>query len=276
MAPVPARYELHDGRILTWSLETHLVDHCNLRCASCCTLSPELPPWFADPADLERDLAALRPVLAPHLFKLTGGEPLLHPGICEILEVVRSSEIGGEVSVTTNGFLLGRIPERFWRLVDRVTISLYSSRPLPAEAVDEARRIGAAHGVTITVKEIDAFQRLDPPVPHDALAARAVHQGCWLRSRCHSVYRGRFYVCTRPPHLEQHLASRGRGEGLDVRDGVPLDAPELGRAILAALESAEPLASCRHCLGASGPWEAHRQEGRVVRRRGARWAPDGT
>ena len=49
-------YELVSGRIKTRSLESHIVDHCNLHCWGCCSLSPYLPPWFMDPADLERDL----------------------------------------------------------------------------------------------------------------------------------------------------------------------------------------------------------------------------
>ena len=43
------RYDVVDGRVRTRALEAHVIDHCNLKCAECCSLSPLLPPWFARP-----------------------------------------------------------------------------------------------------------------------------------------------------------------------------------------------------------------------------------
>ncbi|MGP1667113.1 MAG: hypothetical protein ACTS5I_14665, partial [Rhodanobacter sp.] len=54
--PMERNYRVQDGRILTRSLEAHIVDHCNLTCAECCSLSPLLPAWLADPDALARDL----------------------------------------------------------------------------------------------------------------------------------------------------------------------------------------------------------------------------
>ena len=88
MAP---QYDVSDGRILTWALETHVVEHCNLRCANCCTLSPELPSWWVDPDELRRDLERAAGALRPHVFKLTGGEPLLHPELLRCLDAARAS-----------------------------------------------------------------------------------------------------------------------------------------------------------------------------------------
>ena len=89
----PVRYAVAAGRILTWSLEAHLVDHCNLRSAHCCTLSPEFPARLVDPAALQRDLALAAGALRPHVFKLTGGEPLLHPDLPACLRAARGSGI---------------------------------------------------------------------------------------------------------------------------------------------------------------------------------------
>ena len=112
-------YELVAGRVQTHSLEAHIVDHCNLRCWGCCSLSPYLPRWCADPSDLEHDLGLARRILAPQIFKLVGGEPLLHPALDECLTVCRRSGIAPIVSLTTTGFLLPRASEYFWEARSR-------------------------------------------------------------------------------------------------------------------------------------------------------------
>ena len=253
-------YEVGDGRVLTWSLETHLTDHCNLRCAQCCTLSPHLPPRAVSPEALARDLYRAAAVLRPHVFKLTGGEPLLHPEIVRCVEIARASGIASQVSMTTNGLLLPRAPDALFELLDRLTLSVYSSTPLPERTVDTVAARCARHGVLLTVKRIDRFGRMtpEPPFVSDE-RARAVYASCWLKVRCHLLHQGRFYACTRPPHLQAYLAARGYPNTLATIDGVSLDEPDLLRKLLRYLESEEPLASCRHCLGAEGGWIAHRQ-----------------
>jgi len=251
----PMRYEISGARVLTWALETHLVDHCNLRCQHCCTLSPQRPPRFVRVQDLARDLAQAASVLKPSLFKLTGGEPLLHPALVECLHAVRRSGISEQVSLTSNGLLLPQAPDAVFRLLDRLTVSVYASAPLPEAVLARVAERCQTHGVLLTVKRIDRFQQMDPPAPHAIREARRVFANCWLRNRCHLIRDGRFYTCTRPPHLGAHLGL----PSLPEADGVVLAGPDPLRRLLASLESEQPLDSCRHCLGASGPWQAHRQ-----------------
>ena len=95
--PMERNYRVQDGRVQTRSLEAHIVDHCNLTCAECCSLSPLLPAWLADSDAFLKDLGKAAKVLAPRVFKLVGGEPLLHPALAEILQRVRHTGIAPEV-----------------------------------------------------------------------------------------------------------------------------------------------------------------------------------
>jgi hypothetical protein len=71
------------------------------------------------------------------------------------------------------------------------------------------------------------------------------------------IRQGRFFLCTRPPHLDAF--ARGRTDFM-VRDGVLLhDGPSLLGEMLAYLEQDEPLDSCRLCLGGLGKLFPHRQ-----------------
>jgi organic radical activating enzyme len=251
------RYEVNEGRVSTWALETHLVDECNLRCADCCTRSPELSEGggarFVEVAELAEQLARARRVLAPQVFKLTGGEPMLHPRVAEVAAVAKASGIAPVVSVTTNGLLAGGMEEAFWRSIDRLTVSAYASAPLPERTRELIRKRCAAWGVTLVVKEVTRFQRMDRDAAASEEAAGATFARCWLRHRCHMLWAGRFFACTRPPHLEQ----LGVEPGLETDDGCELEL----RALLAYLEREEPLASCKHCLGGEGEWLPHRQLG---------------
>jgi SynChlorMet cassette radical SAM/SPASM protein ScmF len=84
----------------------YLTEGCNLRCRHC---------WIEPPHQSEkRKYPALDPELFRHIVrqakplglsgvKLTGGEPLMHPRIGEILEAVRTEEVN--LTVETNGVL---------------------------------------------------------------------------------------------------------------------------------------------------------------------------
>jgi hypothetical protein len=253
-------YESHDGRILTWSLEAHLVDHCNLRCVQCCQLAPFFPERDLDLAMLEADLKRLRPVLRPQIFKLTGGEPLLHPDVVGALEVVRRSGIAQRVQVTTNGLLLPGMPDAFFDAVDLLKVSAYSSAPLPAKTIDVIRARCERHRVELDLRTYHTFQQITPEPPfHDPSAASKAFAGCWLKVRCHLVSRGRFYTCSRPPRLEPYLRQLGHELPLMQEDGLSIDGPDLGSRLYRYLNREDPLQSCNHCLGTTGAWRAHAQ-----------------
>lgn len=252
-------YQLVDGRIQTRSLEVHIVDHCNLRCWGCCSLSPLLPKWFIDPADLERDLRLACRVLSPQYFKLVGGEPLLHPAIDECLAVARRAAIAPSVSVTTNGFLLPRATEDFWRLIQALTVSVYPQPRLPAETVAFIQRTADRLGIPVNWKQQDRFVDMDLDRPRlEQSVTRHIYENCWLRRRCHIVSNGRFFTCTRPPHFGTFYSHEARFEN----DGVVLnEEPDLAQSILAYLQRPEPLQACSQCQGGSGPLQPHRQMG---------------
>jgi SynChlorMet cassette radical SAM/SPASM protein ScmF len=84
----------------------YLTEGCNLKCRHC-WLAPKydptatrynvLPVTLFEKAILEGKSLGLRGV------KLTGGEPLIHPDIVRILEIIRREELN--LSIETNGFV---------------------------------------------------------------------------------------------------------------------------------------------------------------------------
>jgi len=140
-----------------------------------------------------------------------------------------------------------------WEALDRLTLSLYADVSVPAFATEYVRSKCEEYGVLLTVKRIDEFQRMTPIVPLDGDACAAVHRGCWLRHRCHTLTGGRFFKCTRPPALH------GESSVVLQRDGISLEAGDLREQLLAYLTCDSPLESCKQCLGSTGDWIAHSQ-----------------
>lgn len=254
----PRAYAVTNGTVATHALEVHVTDHCNLRCAGCCVLSPLAARRFLAPHDLARDLAWAKAVLRPSVFKLTGGEPLLSPSIVELARVAKESGIAPRISLTTNGVLLARAPDALFEHLDAVTVSIYPDGGIDAEGLAHLRVRALRFGVTLNEKQQDEFQGMTrPSAEQRPEEVRRVFDTCWLRHRCHTLRGGTFYACSRPPGIDALAGARGE---LLAHDGLSL-APREGLAteLSRYLERSEPLASCTHCLGGTGAFVPHRQ-----------------
>ncbi|GAA0444289.1 GTP 3',8-cyclase [Acrocarpospora corrugata] len=97
------------GRVAT-DLRVSLTDRCNLRCTYC--MPPEGLDWLPKPELLTADeIVRLVRIGVARLgvteVRYTGGEPLLRRELPEI--VARTSSLGAEISLTTNGIGLARL-----------------------------------------------------------------------------------------------------------------------------------------------------------------------
>jgi GTP 3',8-cyclase len=254
-------FAIVDGRVQTRSLEVHVTDHCNLQCRQCCSLSPFLPTHAVEPEQLARDLTLAHRVLAPGIFKLVGGEPLLHPQLLDCLRIARASGIAPIISVTTNGLLLGKMAEEFWEMLDALTLSVYPRPRLSDNLMAYIQSQTQRHDIALNIKNQDQFQHMTLDVPRtDAAETRSIFQTCWLRERCHMLRDGRFYLCTRPVHFDTFYQTHVFSE----QDGVPLDdSPDLAEKLRAYLQNEIPLKSCELCLGGAGSLFPHRQLSRL-------------
>lgn len=247
-------YQLKDGRVVTNSLEIHIVDHCNLKCWGCCSLSPISNKHCVSPEQIAKDLSLVKPLISPKRMKLVGGEPLLHKGIIDCLKAAKEAEIAPSLSITTNGFLLNRVDRAFWTLVDHITVSLYPDPVLPDKTIDLIKQQAYDHDVEVNWKTQAEFVNMDRDNP-DTLGSETeeIYTHCWLRRRCHLIANGRFYTCTRPSHF--HSVSRLDNSKFED-DGILL---EENHNIIDYLIRKKPLNSCYLCLGGSSSVKPHHQ-----------------
>ena len=259
-------YSRIDGRIRVEAFELHVVEHCNLRCAHCCNMSPYVADKMLSLAEIEAQCRTMARVLDVDVFKIMGGEPLLHPEITAILGVLRQTGISETIRLFTNGLLLHRMTDDFWRALDHLTISSYSSAPVKPEHLRLVEDKAREFDVVLNVKPVDRFSEVMASERRlDDAATQAVYEACWLRHRCMVVRGGVFYKCTRAAYqkdFRERLDVKGRE--LDAvpepgDDGIALDAMDFEDRLLTYLNADRALAACRYCQGSSGPLVGHVQ-----------------
>jgi hypothetical protein len=237
-----------DARIRHPRCEVDIVEHCNLACRSCSHLSPVLPRYELAAEDLHRDLSRLWEHYATNAVALLGGEPLLHRDLVGVIEAAKAAVAPAKVSVVTNGTLLPKMSEAFWKAIDGVQVCLYAGHALSREELracrDRAKRYEVAMVVTRIVEFRESYSELG--TGDDALVAE-IYGACTLR-HAHSIARGRFNKCPQSYFLPKVVESLGGAEY-----GVELDGePDLGARLRAHLAEEEPMAACRNCLGTAG------------------------
>ena len=115
------------GRVHT-DLRVSLTDRCNLRCTYC--MPAEGLAWLPKP-ELLTDAEVIRLVgiavtrLGVHEVRFTGGEPVLRPGLVEIVAATAALAPRPNISLTTNGIGLDRLAGPLVAAgLDRVNVSL--------------------------------------------------------------------------------------------------------------------------------------------------------
>ncbi|MGB3533036.1 MAG: GTP 3',8-cyclase MoaA [Microcoleaceae cyanobacterium] len=112
-------------------LRISLIDRCNFRCQYCMPEGTEIDYILQqDLLTIDELLTLLHDVFIPvgfTRFRLTGGEPLLRPGVIELVENIAAFPQTQDIAMTTNGFLLAQKAEKLYHAgLRRLNISLDS------------------------------------------------------------------------------------------------------------------------------------------------------
>lgn len=176
------------GRVAT-DLRVSLTDRCNLRCVYC--LPPEGVPWLPNSEILsDHEVVRLVRVAVERLgiteVRLTGGEPLLRPGLVGIVEGIKSLRPRPKLAITTNGIGLDHLASPLAAAgLDRANVSLDTLNPATF------RRIARRDRLVDVLAGIDAAVRAGlSPVKINAVLLRGVndHQAADLLEFC--LHRG--------------------------------------------------------------------------------------
>lgn len=115
-------------------LRISLIDRCNFRCQYCMPEGAELDYILQQELLTHEELLTLlREVFIPvgfRKFRLTGGEPLLRPGVVDLVRAIASFRETQDLSMTTNAFFLALMAQDLYDAgLRRINISLDSLNP---------------------------------------------------------------------------------------------------------------------------------------------------
>lgn len=115
-------------------LRISLIDRCNFRCQYCMPEGADLDYALQQNLLTQAELLLLlQEVFIPvgfTRFRLTGGEPLLRPGVVEIVRAIASFPETRDLALTTNAFLLAELAQDLYDAgLRRINISLDSLQP---------------------------------------------------------------------------------------------------------------------------------------------------
>lgn len=129
--------------------DIEVTEHCNLNCKSCGSFAPLADEEYIDIDELDRDLRRLSELSdgEVHHINILGGEPLLHPEITRIVEMVRHYFAYGNIYLVTNGVLLNRMDESFWKACKYCNIVIAPTQYPVKLDYEEIKNNVIAHGI---------------------------------------------------------------------------------------------------------------------------------
>jgi MoaA/NifB/PqqE/SkfB family radical SAM enzyme len=110
--------------------EVNLTEHCNLNCKSCQAFAPLAKETYLAVTSFERDMTRISEITSENVNRifLLGGEPLLHPHITTLFDIARKYFKNATIGVITNGLLLLKQPDNFWKSLQENNIKIILSK----------------------------------------------------------------------------------------------------------------------------------------------------
>jgi cyclic pyranopterin phosphate synthase len=126
------------GRPIT-DVRVSITDRCNFRCVYCRSGNDDVPGAERLSFDEYERIVRILVGLGIRKVRVTGGEPLVRPGVAEFLARLKALGVG-DLSLTTNGFTLAeRLDGLIAAGLDRINISLDSLKQERFEAITRTK-----------------------------------------------------------------------------------------------------------------------------------------
>ena len=235
--------------------EVHIVEHCSLNCKQCAHFSPLAEKSYLPVERYERDCRRLSELFRGEMSSilLLGGEPLLHPQITEIMRVTREAFPVGRIRIVTNGILLPKMAEDFWKACGKYDVEISPSYYPIKFDYDQWGEVVESKQIKYTpffLPEVlnKLWGKAFPICPRQGGKyglSRSNFIRCQYANHCVTLRDGRMYSCA----IAAHALHLKKYFHLDIqlsdRDSVDIYSVGSGAELLEAL--AKPIPFCQYC-----------------------------
>ena len=250
-------------------LETDLWEQCNLRCAQCTHSSPYFTAFdeYYKLDKFKEDLTNLSRIAHINTFRIVGGEPLLNKKLFDYVKFIKEINITDNLTIFTNGLVLGHLNNHIFPYIDRLRISVYTNL--------EEKKLKAIYSNINKIKEyyphldvisneISYFSYFNLIEENkDPTLVKKIYDNCYYsyEHRGFSIFNGRFFKCFASRkkykylHAHQKDVPHLKDNTHDSLSIETLTAEELESFI----NNKDPLEGCKWCLGTCGKQLPHSQ-----------------
>ena len=194
------------------TFEVNIADHCNLSCQMCDHYSQLSDKWFVDVDDFAKDMHEMGRIFDHELGAITllGGEPTLHPNIVKLLDIARDEFPTTELIVLTNGVLLLKMDEEFWRICRdkdvHITVTVYPIK-IDYEAIEaKAKEYGVALAMSsnIHANKLTRIPKISDKHTMDleGNVPKFYCVNCLYFNKFNVVKNGKYYMCPVAAHID--------------------------------------------------------------------------
>jgi organic radical activating enzyme len=230
------------------SLESPIVNKCNLSCENCSTLSPYHKKNQYSLNQFESDIKQMSKFIHCNTFYLLGGEPFLLNNLEEYVDIVKKYNICNQISIISNGLLIPNYKNQsIFNKIDILTISYYPEQN--TEKIINKWKTENLINCKIDIRDGSSFQQLLSFEKFNKNETINYYNKCGYKNQCYTLYNGNFYLCEESifnPKLLQH-----KGITEDLNDGI--DIYSCNSTIefddKYKLLKSKPLKNCSYCYG---------------------------
>ena len=232
--------------------EVSIVDHCNLNCRGCYHFSPLAKEKYLNATSYEKDCKRLAELCDNEMSNIgiLGGEPLLHPDICEFLRITRENFPVGRIWILTNGILLPKMPQQFWDACQKYRIDIQVTRyPLPNLDYDAIGEKVKALGLKYySHNNVEQGEKTLIKYPFDLNGDYDPNNNfynCFRANGCVTLRDGKLYTCVMAANF--HLLNDHFNLGIHFSDKNGIDIYKAKSWEEIAEFLCKPIPFCRYC-----------------------------
>jgi hypothetical protein len=246
----------------------NILDHCNLKCKGCDHFASIADERFVSLDDIQKDLGQMSKIVQGDFPRIgvMGGEPLLHPQLKEILIAARLSFPKTLIELVTNGILLLKQDEDFWRTCREQNIVIANTRyPINLD-YKVIKEVSVAHGVIFEYgRGTEKFPRYSYKKTLDIKGEQNPIDSfieCFGDNMHPLLMEGKLYGCTVAPNVRHFNKRFGTNMQLEGEDFLDIDRVKEASELLNFLACPKPF--CRYCdvrnRSFGHKWERSKQE----------------
>jgi organic radical activating enzyme len=229
----------------------HIVEHCNLKCQFCDHFAPLAEEEFANIKVFERDFARLSELLDAEVDRigLMGGEPLLHLQLIDFLYVARKYFPKTKLQLVTNGILLLKQTEDFWKACRNNDIIIVNTKyPLKLD-FDRIKEVAKKHDVRFEhYGNSGETLKKSSHIPLDIEGKQDAYMNfikCFHANNCCFLAKGKLFTCTVAPNIRHFNKFFNKNITLTNADYIDIYKARNAEEIMQFL--CRPVPFCKYC-----------------------------